>query len=86
MIERYAARDVFGRFCLDLQKTILDKAPDAATGLRRLGYIREFIAEEVAAAFRELAAHNQSPSTERVARLTRDALRETLSVFEEYTE
>jgi 7-cyano-7-deazaguanine synthase in queuosine biosynthesis len=54
VIERYTALDVYGRFCLDLQKTVMDKSPDPATGLRRLRQVREFIAEHVAAAFRTI--------------------------------
>lgn len=84
VIERYVALAVYGRFCLDLQKTVLDKAPDPKTGLRRLKYVREFIAEQVAAAFRAIRERNGSATTADVARLNREALRETLSVFEEY--
>jgi hypothetical protein len=83
VIERYVALDVYGRFCLDLQKTVVDKAPDPATGLRRLRQVREFIYQQVAAAFR--AIRGKGATTANVARLTAQALRDTLSVFEEYT-
>ncbi|MBT2495611.1 hypothetical protein J7E45_08325 [Microbacterium sp. ISL-59] len=86
VIERYAALDVFGRLCLDLQKTVMNKSPDATIGLRRLRYIREFITEQVSAAFRRLEANGDRANSARVAQITRDALRETLTVFEEYTE
>lgn len=85
VIERYTALDVYARFCLDLQKTVLDKAPDAVTGMRRLRYIREFISEQVSASFRKIRDSNGSPTTRSIAQLTRAALRETLTVFEEYT-
>jgi len=85
VIERYAALDVYGRFCLDLQKTVLDKAPDLTTGLRRLKYVREFITEQVSAAFRAIRERGWSATTASVGRMTREALRETLNVFEEYT-
>lgn len=85
VIERYTALDVYGRFCLDLQKTVLDKAPDAVTGMRRLRYIREFISEKVSASFRKVRENNASPTTRSIAQLTRAALHETLAVFEEYT-
>lgn len=85
VIERYAALDVYARFCLDLQKTVLDKAPDAVTGMRRLRYIREFIAEQVSASFRRIRESDASPTIRSIAQLTRAALRETLAVFEEYT-
>ncbi len=85
VIERYTALDVYGRFCLDLQQTIMGKSPDPATGLRRLKQVREFIAEHVAAAFRTIRERGTSATTSNVSQLTREALRETFSVFEEYT-
>jgi hypothetical protein len=85
VIERYTALDVYGRLCLDLQKTVMDKAPDALTGVRRLKYIRAFVTEQVSAAFRSLELRGITPNTLSVARITREALRETLNVFEEYT-
>lgn len=85
VIERYAALDVYARFCLDLQKTVLGKAPDAVTGMRRLRYIREFISEQVSASFRKIRDDSETPTTRSIAQLTRAALRETLAVFEEYT-
>jgi hypothetical protein len=85
LIERYAALDVYARFCLDLQKSVLDKAPDAVTGMRRLRHIREFISEQVSASFRRIRDSNASPTTRSIAQLARSALRETMAVFEEYT-
>lgn len=85
VIERYTALDVYGRFCLDLQRTIMDKSPDPATGLRRLKQVQEFIAEHVAAAFRAIRERGTTATTSNVTQLTRDALRATFSVFEEYT-
>ncbi|WP_228032347.1 Qat anti-phage system associated protein QatB [Mycolicibacterium sp. P9-22] len=85
VIERYTALDVYGRFCLDLQKTIMDKSPDPATALRRLKEVREFIAEHVAAAFRTIRERGTPATISNVTLLTRDALRATFSVFEEYS-
>jgi hypothetical protein len=84
VIERYAALDVYGRFCLDLQKTIMNKASDAATGLRRLKQVRAFITEQVSAAFKAIRDRGAPATTANVASLTKQALRETLGVFEEY--
>lgn len=84
VIERYAARDVFGRFCLDLKKTILDKAPDPATALRRLRQIREFIGQQVAASFRTIREQRTEVTSASVSHLTVQALRDTFNVFEEY--
>ena len=85
VIERYTALDVYGRFCLDLQKHIMAKSPDPATGLRRLKQVREFIAEHVAAAFRSIRERGTPATTSDITRLTREALRATFGVFEEYT-
>lgn len=81
-IERYLAWDIFNRACLDLAKTILSKAPSAASALSRLGDIRDYIRETVAAAFRTLKAAGTTLSAQRVAILARDALREAFQVFE----
>jgi hypothetical protein len=70
VIERYAALDVYGRFCLDLKKTIMDKAPDPATALRRLRQVREFISQQVASAFRTVRERGAPATTANVARLT----------------
>lgn len=85
VIERFAALDVYGRFCLDLQRTIMDKAPDPAIGLRRLTQVREFINEHVSAAFRSIRDRGNPTTIANVARLTSHALGEAFSVFEEYT-
>ncbi|MET3953137.1 hypothetical protein ABIE52_000003 [Rhodococcus sp. OAS809] len=84
VIERYAALDVYGRFCLDLQKSLMHKAPDAATALNRLKQIRAFITEHVAASFRSIREKGLPATTHSLSRLTKEALRETLGVFEEY--
>lgn len=84
VIERYAALDVYGRFCLDLQKTIMDRAPDPSTALRRLRQVREFIAQQVSAAFRTVRERGPA-TTASIGQLTAEALQETLRVFEEYT-
>jgi hypothetical protein len=84
VLERYVALDVLGRFCLDMQRTIIDKAPTAAVALQRLGQIRAFINEEVAAAFRRNLVDGQTLTSAGVAALSRRALRDTLRVFEDY--
>ena len=75
VIERYTALDVYGRFCLDLQQTIVDKAIDPATGLRRLRQVREFIYQQVSAAFRAIRGKGGSATKASVARLNAQALR-----------
>jgi hypothetical protein len=85
VIERYTALDVTNRFLLDVGKTIRDKAPDAVTAARRARQVREFIQQEIAAAFRAVRANGRSLDSNGVSALVRDALRETFTVFEDYT-
>nr|WP_202800395.1 Qat anti-phage system associated protein QatB [Mycolicibacterium phlei] len=85
VIERYIALDIFNRFCLDLQTTIVEKSPDLVTGLRRVNQVQEFIVEHVAAAFRDLREYGSSVTSSKIAQLAHDALRTTFSVFEDYT-
>lgn len=81
-IERYLALDVFNRACLDLGKAIISKAPSAVSALARLGEIRDYIRETIAASFRGLRAAGASLNTQRVSVMARDALREAFQVFE----
>lgn len=84
VIERYVALDVYGRFCLDLQQAIVKKASDPATALRRLRQVREFIYQQVAAAFRVLREAGSRATSSSVSHLAAQALRDALGVFEEY--
>lgn len=84
VVERFAALDVFDRLCLDLRKTIMSKAPDAATGLHRLAQVREFIAEHVSAAFASVRARGDAATSASIVQITSQALRATFVVFEEY--
>ncbi|MGP9504321.1 Qat anti-phage system associated protein QatB [Specibacter sp. AOP5-B1-6] len=86
VIERYAALDVYGRFCLDLQKSLMDKAPDTATALRRLRQVREFISQQVSAAFRTVREGGVLATVMNVSKLTTLALHETMRIFEEFTD
>lgn len=82
-VERYAALDVFRRFQLDVGKAIQDKASTPKAGLSRLKEVKDYIKETVSGAFRKLAGAATLTSRQ-VATLTRNALRETFSVFESY--
>lgn len=86
VIERYVAADVYRRLVLDVGKTIQDKAPSAATGLARLKQIKDYVKETIAASFRKLREAGQRMSTGRVSAIVRNALRETMRVFEAYAE
>lgn len=85
-VERFTAIDVYRRIQLDVGKTIMDKAPDAATGLARLKQVKNYVKEVVAASFRKLRASGRQLTTGRVNLLVRRAISDTLVVFEGYAE
>jgi hypothetical protein len=86
VIERFTTHDVFGRFLLDLQQAVVKAAGNPQTALSRLRQIREFIASEVSSAFQTVRDRGNPITTADVTRLTAQALRATMTVFEEYTE
>ncbi|MCB9959709.1 MAG: hypothetical protein H6843_14020 [Rhodospirillaceae bacterium] len=85
-IERYLALDVYGRFALDLGKTVQEKAPSATAALSRLKEIKDYIKETVSAQFRELKKSGESPGARRVSEMANQALRDTFAVFEGYAQ
>ncbi len=84
VIERYTALDVYNRFALDMQRTVIEKAPDATTALSRMKQIQAYIREQVAAGFRRVRDRGATPTSQGVAAMVRSALAETLLIFEEY--
>jgi hypothetical protein len=84
VIERYTALDVYNRFALDMERTVIDKAPDATTALSRMKQIQGYIKEQVAAGFRRVRDRGDRPTSRGVLGLVRSALAETLLIFEEY--
>lgn len=85
-IEEFTASDVYRRFDLDVGQTITEKAPTAVAALARLKEVRDYIRESVAASFRELKQAGKSLTTAPITQVVRDALRQTLEVFEGYAE
>lgn len=85
-LEKFVVNDVFQRFELDVGKHLLDKAPTAATGLKRMQEVKEYMAEVVAEAFRSLAEKGPELSSGAIVKTVRAALEESCRVFEEYTE
>lgn len=86
VIERFTAINVFRRFDLDVGKVILEHAPNAVAALARLKQARDYIKQSVAAAFRKLRDAGRAFTAGRISQVVRDALRETLEVFEGYDE
>jgi hypothetical protein len=84
VIERFTTHEVYGRFLLDMQQSVIKAAGDPQTALSRLRQIREFIATQVSSAFRAIQHGGSQAVTADVTRLTAQALKATMTVFEEY--
>ena len=85
-VERYVALDVFNRFNLDLGKTIQERAPSPTAALARLKEIKDYVKQTVSARFRALMEAGKRLGASSVSELTRNALRATFEVFEDYTQ
>lgn len=83
-VQEYVARDMFHRLVLDVGAAVKTHAPDARTYLKRLDQIRSYLRQEVAAAFRRLAAAGTRATRSQVGELSRRAIADAISVFEEY--
>ena len=86
VIERFTARCVFGRFHLDVGRTIQSRAPNVSTAFARLQEVRDYIDQAVAASFRSLNSTGRSLDSGRIGQIVHDALQETFEVFEAYTQ
>ncbi|WGS19234.1 MULTISPECIES: Qat anti-phage system associated protein QatB [unclassified Bradyrhizobium] len=74
VIEKFTAIDVAQRFALDVGKHLLERAPTAAVAMARREQMRAYIAETVAASFRNLKSAGGTLTTGRVARVVQAAL------------
>lgn len=84
VIERFVSIDVFKRFELDLGFTIQEKAPTVALALARLKEVREYIKETVSLSFQKLKGLGQKINQKDVNKVVKDALKESLIVFQDY--
>lgn len=84
VIEHFAAHDVYRRFALDVGKHLVDRAPDAKTGLARHKQVRNYIRQTIAESFRLLREAGQSMTTDNVRNIVTNALANSLAVFEGY--
>jgi hypothetical protein len=83
-VERFLARDVFNRACLDLGRHLQESAIGITAALSRFAEIRDYVREIVSAAFRNLRGAATNLTAANVAAIARECLRETLQVFEGY--
>lgn len=83
VMEMYVGHDICRRIELDVGKTILDRAPDAATAIRRLDEMYSYVRQCVAAAFRRRRG-NKALSKREASRLATRVIRDTFEVFESH--
>ena len=82
--ELFISADICRRIEVDVGKTVLDKAPDSATAMRRLEQMYRYVRQVVASSFRRRPASSE-PLTQRAAtRLASRAIQDTVEVFESY--
>ena len=83
-IEGFVALDIYGRFVLDVGKTIQDKAPTAIAALSRLKDVKDYVRQTVSACFRALVKTGDTLGASRISELVQQTLRATFEVFEDY--
>ena len=84
VVEAYIANDVANRIDLDVGKAVLDKAPDAATGVVRLEEMKAYVRQELARRFRAREAVGERMNRQSTAALSSAVLQDTFDVFESY--
>ena len=83
-VERYVALDVYNLSCLDVGKSLHQKAPSATEALARLKDVKDYLVESVSSRFRSLSSAGENLSGRRISELASRALQETFEVFQEY--
>lgn len=84
--ERFLANDLVARIQLDVGSAVIEKAPDAVTGLNRLQQMQDFVRQQFAASVRELKAAGQRLTQGTGNALARAAISATLTIFEGWVE
>ena len=83
--ELFIDADICCRIELDIGRTVLDGAPDAATAMHRLREMYRYVRQAVAASFRRRTANPDGPLTQRAATLlASEVIQDTFEVFESY--
>lgn len=82
--ELFISADICLRIEVDVGKTILDKAPNAAAAVRRLEQMHRYVRQVVASAFRRRSATPATMTQRDATRLATRIIQDTLEVFESY--
>lgn len=85
-IENFVGNDVYRRIELDLGAHIRKKAPDTKSAMSRMRDIKNYVKEAVAASFKKLRDSGKRLTATNVNGITKQAISETCSIFEEYAE
>ena len=83
-IELFIGADIRRRIELDVGKAIFDRAPDAATAIRRLDQMNRYVRQVVASSFRLWPTESQPVTQETATSLAHRVVQNTLEVFESY--
>lgn len=84
VVEWYVAYDLCDRIELDIGKSVVDKAPNYAEGVKRLEQIKEYVREKVSAQFRARAGKGERLTRQTATALTNSVLQDTFEIFEGY--
>jgi len=84
VIERYLAHDTCRRVELDVGRTVLNKAPSAPEGIRRLEEMKAYVREKVYACFRALRQRGRQLTKAIAASFAARVIQDTFTVFEEF--
>lgn len=83
-MELFITEDICRRIELDIGKTVLDKAPEPATAIRRFNEMRRYVQQAVAACFRRRFENPGRLSRQAAIRLASKVIRDTFRIFESY--
>ena len=85
-VEAFAIEDIIRRFELDLQQTILEKAPGVIEASKRVKEAKDFIREVAKDAFKSLKTKSGVFNEANVSRIISSAIELTFDVFGSYEE
>ena len=84
VMQLFISADICRRIEVDVGKTVLVRAPDAPTAVRRLERMCRYVRQVVARAFRNRPASPEPMMQRDASRLASRVIRNTLEIFESY--
>ncbi len=83
-LELFIGADICRRIELDVGKAIFDRAPDAATAIRRLEQMYRYVRQVVASSFRRWPTEAEPVTQQTATSLVLRVMQDTFEVFESY--